>query len=161
MNIPKLAKKVLNKTLDRWFQSTEEAARISNEDFRIVHQQEKVSIPLDKFTRLTGLYLKKKDFIAGQFTQVWSVNGFHVTAEGADWAKRSFLEENRDLFLVAIGAVFALVSTVLINLTMPNEIKVADETLNEIKDLIRARNSELPDVLPRAVENMCSDANRK
>lgn len=137
MNIPDLSKKVINKCLDRWFESNEEAPRLSDDDFRTVHQEEGLCISLDKFKRLSGLYLKQNAYISGQFTQVWSVSGFHVLATGAAWAKQSFYEANKEVFLVALGAIFSLVATVFINLAMPSELTLSKDTLESIKQVIK------------------------
>ncbi len=137
MNIPGLSKKVINKCLERWFESNEEAPRLSEDDFRTVHQEAGLCISLDKFKRLSGLYLKQHDYIAGQFTQVWSVNGFHVLATGAAWAKQSFFEENKEVFLVALGAILSLAATVVINLTMPNELTLSKDSIESLRQVIK------------------------
>lgn len=136
MNIPSLSKKVLIKTLDRWFESIGEAPRISNRDFEAVHQEEGLCIPLEKFIRLSGLYLVQNKYIAGSFSQGWSVQGFHVMATGATWAKESFFESNKEVCLVIVGAALSLLATVLMNLTMPNELTLSKESLYNIKQVI-------------------------
>lgn len=137
MNIPYLSKKVINKCLDRWFESNEEAPKLLEDDFRTVHQEEGLCISLDKFKRLTGLYLKQNDYIAGQFSQVWSVNWFHVSAVGAAWAKQSFFEANKEVFLVALGAILSLAATVVINMTMPNELTLSKDSIENLKQVIK------------------------
>lgn len=132
MDIPNQARKVLNECLERWMKSEEEAPKLSKADFESVFKEGN-GLTLEKFTRLVGLYLVQREFASGQFTMSWSVYGFHVSSLGAAWAKESWLDRNRDAYLVFLGVVLTLATTIATNLFWPNELTLSPQSIEAIK----------------------------
>lgn len=108
MNIPKIGKMVIRNCVNRWMASSDEAPRLAADDFETVRVKMARNMAAAKFQRLVGLYLKQNNYISGQFSQVWSVVGFHVMSSGIAWANESIYEDHKDICNIVIGALLAI-----------------------------------------------------